>query len=184
MQVNVSQYKTITCVSAYIPGSTNFNDEELGRILHELPKPIIIMGDLNAHYTNWGNRLTDRRGCQLEDLCTSHQLNIANENIPTHVPGTSIDMTIVSPDLSPDITWAVAPSVLSSDHFPIIIWFNIPHPAVKLSEEGWNYRKGKWEEYGHNKVWSHLNDDLPDDSHSILEDAVHSFQKRCRKLYT
>ena len=53
---SISQYNTITCVSAYIPGSTNFNDE-LGRILHDLPKPIIIMGDLNAHHTNRGNRL-------------------------------------------------------------------------------------------------------------------------------
>ena len=166
-QVNVSQYEIITCVSAYIPGSTNFNDE-LGRILHELPQLIIIICDLNAHHTNWGNRLTDRRGRQLQELSTSHQLNIVNENIPTHVSGTSIDMTIVSPDLSPDITWTVAPSVLSSDHFSIIILFNIVHPAVKLSEEGWNYRNGKWEEYGRDKVWSHLNDELPDDSHSIL----------------
>ena len=39
-QVNVSQYKTITCVSAYIPGCANFNDEELGRIIHELPQKI------------------------------------------------------------------------------------------------------------------------------------------------
>ena len=167
---------TITCVSAYISGSTNFNDEELGRILHELPKPIIIMGDLNAHHTNWGNRLSDRRGHQLQDLCTSHQLNIVNENIPTHVSGTSIESLIVSPDLSPDITWTVASSVLSSDLFPIIILFNIPHPAVKLSEEGWNYRKGKWEEYGHYKVWSHLNDELPDDSHSILEGLYTHFR--------
>ena len=129
-QVDKSQYKTITCVSAYIPCSTNFNDDELGRILHELPKPIIIMGDINAHHTNWGNRLTDRRGRQLQDLCTSHQPNIVNENIPTYVSETSIDMT-----MSPDMTWTVAPSVLSSNHFPIIILFNIPHPAVKLSEE-------------------------------------------------
>ena len=128
-QVNVSQCKTITFVSAYIPGSTNFNDE-LGIILHELPKLIILMGDLNAHHTNWRNRLTDRRGRQLQDLWTSDQLTIVNENIPSHVSGTSIDMTIVSPDLSPDIIWTVAPSVLSSDHFPIIILFNIPHPAV------------------------------------------------------
>ena len=72
--------------------------------------------------------------------------------------------------MSLDITWTVAPSVLSSDHhFPIIILFNIPHPAVKHSEEGCNYKKGKWEEYGRDKVWSHLNDELPDDSHSILE---------------
>ena len=102
-----------------------------------------------------------------------------NENIPTHVSGTSIDMTIVSPDLSPDIAWTVAPSpsVLSSDHFPIVILFMIiPHPAVKLSEEGWNNKKGKWEEYGRHKVWSHLNDELPDDSHSILEGLYPRFR--------
>ena len=74
--VNISLYQTITCVSAYIPGRTNFNDGEFGRILHELPKPIIIMGDLNAHHTNRGNRLTDRRGRQLPDVCTAYQLTL------------------------------------------------------------------------------------------------------------
>ena len=137
------------------------------------------MGDLNARHINWRNRSTDRRLRQLQDLCTSHQLNIMNENIPTHVSGTSIDMTRLSPDQSLDITWTVAPLVLSSDHFPIIILFNIPHPAVKLSEEGWDYKKGKLEEYGLAKVWSHLIDELRDDSHGIL---VHSFPERCRKL--
>ena len=142
-RVNISEYKTVTCVSAHVHGRVDFGND-LKMIMQGLPKPIIFMGDLKPHHTNWVNKNINRRGLQLQDICASLKLNIMNGDIPTHVSGTSIDMTIVSADLPPAITWMVGPSVLSNDHFPVVVLFNMmPQTAADCCEEGWNYKEGK-----------------------------------------
>ena len=80
------------------------------------------MTDSNAHSSAWGDKKTDSRGEQLEDLLIlDRRLSLLNEgNAPTFVgaQGSSIiDLTLVSPSLLPYINhWGVHDEFLFSDH--------------------------------------------------------------------
>ena len=110
-------------------------------------------------------------------MCASFKHNIMNGDIPTHLSGTSIDKALVSPDLSPDITSMVGPSVLSSDHFLIVLLFDTPQTAADSCQEGWNYKKGKCCEYAGDDVWSHFTYEMPhQDSENIVMKLYTSFR--------
>ena len=68
--MNISEYKTVTFMTAYVPGRVDFINE-LEMIKQDLPKPIIFTGDLYAHHTNWGNKNINRRDLQLQDMSRS-----------------------------------------------------------------------------------------------------------------
>ena len=109
------------CLAMYT-GSNKITKQQLLEIMNQLPRPIVLMGDLNAHHELWGRRnLWDQRGKRLEDIIVTEELNILNNGSPAHISGTSVDITIASPYVAPDLQWTVLPSVLSSDHHPIDI---------------------------------------------------------------
>ena len=70
VRVNLKKNRTITVVNIYIPGSATFKPGELNRMIDQLPKPVLIAGDFNAHHTVWGNLNSDRRGRMLEAIIT------------------------------------------------------------------------------------------------------------------
>ena len=49
--VNISLNKTITICSIYLPPSTLIDFTELDKLIEQLPKPFILIGDFNAHST-------------------------------------------------------------------------------------------------------------------------------------
>ena len=121
-RVQIEHQRLITCASPYIPGSNKITKQQLLEILNQLPRPIILMGDLNAHHKVWGGRnWRDQRGKMLENIVVTEELNILNNGSPTHISGTSVNITIASPNVAPDLQWTVLPSVISSGHYPIVI---------------------------------------------------------------
>ena len=53
--VSLSMHKTITLCSVYIPPSYALDNRELDNLLEQLPSPFILLGDMKARNTNWGN---------------------------------------------------------------------------------------------------------------------------------
>ena len=53
--VSLSMHKTITLCSVYIPPSYALDNRELDNLLEQLPSPFILLGDMNARNTDWGN---------------------------------------------------------------------------------------------------------------------------------
>ena len=51
---------------------------------------------------------------------TENRINIMNTGSGTHLSGTAIDLTLISPSLNAGTSWKTFPSILSSDHYPII----------------------------------------------------------------
>ena len=82
-------------VNIYIPGSATFEAGVVSGMIDQLPEPVIIMGDFNAHNTFWGNLNSDRRGRLLEIIITQKGLNLINNGSATHSSGTAIDLTLV-----------------------------------------------------------------------------------------
>ena len=79
------------------------------------------MGDFNAYHIDWSNKYSDQRGRALANLTSTSNFNIMNNGQPTQKSGTASDLTVVSSELTADLEWQVTTSLLSSDHYPIII---------------------------------------------------------------
>ena len=56
--VKITTHKTITLCSMYVPPSRQLTESELNKVLDQLPRPYLIMGDFNAHSILWGNDST------------------------------------------------------------------------------------------------------------------------------
>ena len=55
-----------TLCSIYLPPQDIVREEDMRELLDQLPTPIILQGDLNAHNTVWGSEKTSTRGKMIE----------------------------------------------------------------------------------------------------------------------
>ena len=101
-QISISRNKTITIASIYIPGREPLREEYLRDIMDLLPRPFVVLGDINAHHTDWGNRETDARGRIIWHILNDLKLSVIKDGRPTHISGSAIDLTIASPDITPN----------------------------------------------------------------------------------
>ena len=65
-----------------------------------LPRPFVVLGDINAHHTDWGNRETDARGRLIWNILNDLKLSVINDGRPTGISGLAIDLTITSSDIT------------------------------------------------------------------------------------
>ena len=157
-RVHIGRQNPVTFANLYIAGRAPLDLNELCRITNDLPKPTVILGDINAHGTDWGNRQTDSRGRVIEQYIDREQLNMLNSEAPSHISGTAIDLTILSPEVTLDCDWQVYESVLNSDHFTII--FTIAKsPSDTEPGSNLNYKKANWQESSRDKVWKELSEE-------------------------
>ena len=48
--------------SKYIPPYDPINDKKMNKLIEEIPRPHILLGDLNSHNTIWGCLKTNKKG--------------------------------------------------------------------------------------------------------------------------
>ena len=184
-KISLKSHTSLCIASIYISPRTNLDKEEMNNIIRQLPRPFIITGDFNAHHTDWGNRTTDRKGNIVHEMITENNLNILNGRTPTHISGTGIDLTISSADITPDLTWCVIPSVLSSDHHPILVTVAGDREAELEDKTIYNYKKGKWKEYKQDPIWTqtlaescekeYSAESMIDELYAILSDMLNKY---------
>ena len=144
-------HRELTICSVYLPPGTPLPVVELQRLLLELPAPVLVVGDFNAHNIAWGCDSTGRRGRLLESLINDEMLCVLNTGERTHftLPSgqtSALDLSLVSSQLAHHFTWSVHDEPLGSDHFPV--WIR-HHGEVVLGSrpKRWNLRKANWDEY-------------------------------------
>ena len=52
--VKTTLHKPVNICSIYIPPHDPINDKKLNKLTEQIPKPRILLGDLNSHNTTWG----------------------------------------------------------------------------------------------------------------------------------
>ena len=122
----VELQKNITICSVYIPPNFDFSIQQLQDLFDQLPSPVLLLGDFNAHSELWGNGREDRRGSLLETFISNNSLCLFNDESPTYChPAsgslTSIDLSISDAVIFPDFSWSVHNDLCGSDHFPIFL---------------------------------------------------------------
>ena len=154
-RITLLQNITLTVTSIYLPGRSNITEQSISDIISQLPTPFILLGDFNGHSELWGFPTSDARGRRIRKILADNHLNCLNDGTPTHESGSAIDLTICSPALTPLLEWTVLPSVLSSDHHPILtsITSNNNYPDTP---ERYNYKKANWDNYSADAAWSNI----------------------------
>ena len=149
--VRVSFVTTVTVCSLYIPPRYNLCRGELEDLLSQLPAPVLLLGDFNAHSDLWDHRrlTSDVRGSTVEHFLLMSSLCLFNDGSPTYLhPGngaqSALDLSLCSPSLFQDLTWKIFPDLCGSDHHPIILKFNSESP--KMSPR-WLLSKADWETF-------------------------------------
>lgn len=159
-EIQIPHYHKLTVASIYLPPRKPFNVADFNHTLAQLPSPILLLGDFNAHHPLWGTSNADARGKMIETILNNNPLTPLNTGASTHESGSAIDLTIATSQLAPDFRWSVGDSLLSSDHFPIFTTLETVTAPTEVPTELWNYKKGKWKNFQNDPIWDTM-DNLP-----------------------
>ena len=144
-------HREISVCSVYLPPGIPLPSVELHELLLELPAPILVVGDFNAHSTAWGCDTTGTRGHLLESFTSDESLCVLNTGQHTHftLPSgqtSALDLSLASPQLAPVFTWSVHGDPLGSDHFPVWLQYE-EDPVLGNRPPRWNVRKADWSQF-------------------------------------
>ena len=146
----ISIPQPLTVCSIYLPPTSSWTDTDLLNLVSQLPSPVLLLGDFNAHNSFWGCSSTDRKGQEVADFLLSSNMCLLNSKQPTYIhPATgsysSIDLALCHPSLFLDFSWKVHDDLCGSDHFPIIITQLNASPI--LETQRWKLEKADWDTF-------------------------------------
>lgn len=136
--------------SIYLSPSIPINLQELQSLAIQLSSggiPFMLLGDFNARSEYWHDPINNDRGNKIVDFILQSDLEILNNDSPTHFnlthgSLTHIDLSLCSQRLSPDLYWHTYHDLCSSDHFPILIHFINQAPIIR--KHHWNLKRADW----------------------------------------
>ena len=174
--VRITLHRPFTICTLYLPPNAPVSLYDLTDLLHQLPPPVVLMGDFNAHSPLWGNGSLDNKGKIVEDFAAVANLCILNNKSPTYIhpatgSKTSIDLTITDPSLVLDFSWSVYDDLLGSDHFPIILKSS-GHRSEPTFQR-WKLHKGDWGSFR-----DHCEKELTINNLSQLPNSITTFTKQ------
>ena len=116
--------------SIYLPPSLKLNSSNLDDLITQLPPPVLLLGNFNAHSSLWGCPKTDIRGKLIEDLLHKHNLCLLNNGSTTYMHAatasvSAIDLSICSPNIFLDVQPNVHEDLCGSDRHPITIFYDL-----------------------------------------------------------
>lgn len=136
------QYTEINICSVYIPPNDHIDKNELNKLIVQLCKLFILLGDLNSHNTIWGNKQIEKWNAWRNNR---NNLFIYTQSAvylnPTSGNLSAIDLTLCDPLIYIDYDWRLYQDTCSSDHFPIVLEISEPN------EEGstqWKLKRVDW----------------------------------------
>ena len=171
--VQVSLHRTITICSVYLPPNSTLNPVDLNKLVDQLPEPFLLLGDFNGHHPLWGCADSNTRGNIIENFIGQNDLCLLNDKTSTYLhPATghysSLDLSICSPTLLLDYSFAVHDDLCGSDHFPIFLSNGstpIPKPPPR-----WKFSKADW------GMFTYLcNSKLTPENFQDIEDPIETF---------
>ena len=144
----------ISIVSLYLSPSAPFPKNALNSLLDGLTKPVMILGDFNAHHPAWGCTRLDARGKHTEEWMNKHNLVFLNDKSPTHLPNnrrqelSAIDLSFMSSRIVPYFSWNIQGDKLFSDHLPIHLTLNKDSGQNDYNfVSKWNFTRANWEAF-------------------------------------
>ena len=69
----------------YLSPSTAYSITELETLIGQLPSPVLLLGDFNAHSQQLGSNKRSTRGNMVEDFLLKSNLSLLNSGSPTYL---------------------------------------------------------------------------------------------------
>ena len=188
----------VSLLHIYNSPDFNLNEEHFGRIVRQLRRKYIIVGDFNAHHHIWDpTNHPNQRGRALVNYMIDHP-NMAlstpsglityTSPRPPHNPST-IDLTLCSNNLIQIIqTSALADS--GSDHFPVLNKIELaPDPKTREKRKRWkdlDKKMGSWQSKlkSSNNISDNVDILEEEFTKSLIDAAENTFKKTNDKIKT
>ncbi|XP_065089027.1 uncharacterized protein LOC135710390 [Ochlerotatus camptorhynchus] len=139
-----------TC--AYLPcGRLPNLHDQLSEGIAKLPKPRILVGDLNGHHPSWGCPRSDPRGVTLVDIFEKEDMSILSDGVPTYSNGrhtSAIDVSAVSRCFAGKTQWSANTDLYGFDHYPIKVQLSTAIFPMTTRRPRWRYEQADWDSYG------------------------------------
>lgn len=149
--ININFPYHATVCSLYIPPNTEVSKPELETLFEQLPRPAIILGDVNAKNGLWSDQ-EDSRGRMIASVLEEQNLVVLNDGSLTLFPHqteynpSTPDISVCSPDLADKLDWKVGDDLHGSDHAPIFVGkFSLC--AKQKRRPCWKIFKADWSKY-------------------------------------
>ena len=171
--VQIHLQKKYTICSIYLPPNEVFPINEFKTLIQQLPRPFLVLGDMNGRNPLWGDIISNQRGNCLASIIENESVGILNNGESTHFhvqTGTlsSIDLSICSDDCIIDFNWKIINDRFTSDHFPIVIGGSSSPPSPRLPK--WSIHKADWKAFQEHSSIDESADDFPS-----IDDALDFF---------
>lgn len=142
-----------TYISVYVSRLDDIKTlaERLKTVVSNVPAPVVLLGDFNAHSDLWGGSSIDNRGRAVEELLVSSNMIFLNDGSPTRICPkdghfSAIDLSITSESIASRFTWDVGDDCHGSDHFPLLL--RITDKPIEVSKRPrWLYEKADWKRF-------------------------------------
>ena len=125
--VTIYSGSKITVCSIYLSPNSPVRKEDFSRLINQLPRPFLLLGDLNGKHPLWdSNHLADQRGKMIEKTLMEESIAILNNAEPTHYhiqnnTFSTIDLSLCSVDALGLFTQERDGDLHGSDHFPLFL---------------------------------------------------------------
>ena len=98
--------------------STKNDKNELKKLIDQLPRPLILLGDFNSHNTLWGCKDPNKKGKMLEKVINENDMCLLNNGAFTYVNPSNgnhsaIDLSICDPTAYMDFASNLDPKLRS-----------------------------------------------------------------------
>ena len=148
--VSLVLHRRITICSVYLPPNEVIPRRDIERLIEQLPKPFLLLGDFNAHCRLWYDSKDCARGKVIRKIIEDRDIFLLDREKYTHfsrahATKSHIDLSISSLDLHEDFDWDVDDCFRTSDHAPIYIKSKIPDGYNY--EQRWITKKADWKTY-------------------------------------
>lgn len=136
IQIYVANIGPVKVIAAYLPPNVPFLPNEFDSVLNT-NSPLILAGDLNSKSRSWGCRSTNRHGTILDQYTENNNINILAPLVPTFfgTNGVADILDIALTKNFPNHININSPSVLSSDHNPIVLEIGDPPTTDVISNQ-------------------------------------------------
>ena len=181
--VSIKCHVRVTVCSLYLPPGDDIQLDQLQALMDQLPKPFMILGDMNAHHPMWHDpRPTDPRGETIVNFIERNDIALLDKNKMTSIwkvdkTFSHIDLSICSSELLPWFHWDVYEEPLNSDHFPILIKSGIQRNVGGTAR--WIMNQAKWDVY---KANTENEKDI--EEFSSVDEAANFFEKHIKEAAT
>ena len=120
----------------------------MNKLLQQIPKPYLLLNDLNCHSTVSGCQKTNLKSKDLEKVIQNDNLCLLTDKSHTYLnlftgSYSAIDLSLCDPVSYMDNGWKVHDDLCGNDHFPILLEILQPFHDERLPR--WKLNKANWE---------------------------------------